>query len=85
MEMTTTLSSEHDNVIKTAAGEVHVRPFRSSSNAQLKAVLSFTPRVSSLNRENVESQKDEFRGFFTLFWIGQSLGPDAQMEGTHLS
>lgn len=70
--MTTTLSGEHESVINTAAGQVNVRPFRSSSNAQLKAVLSFTPRVSSLNRENVQSQTDEFRGFFTLFWIGQS-------------
>lgn len=48
-----------------------VRPYRSSSNAQLKAILSFTPRMSSLDRENTKSQTDEFRGFFTLFWIGE--------------
>jgi len=68
-----TLSRTGENVIKTPAGSVTVRPYRSSSNAQLKAVLSFTPRMSSLDRENTKSQKDEFRGFFTLFWIGLGL------------
>ncbi|ORX39282.1 putative sterol O-acyltransferase [Kockovaella imperatae] len=59
--------------IPVPGGEILVRPYRSSSNAQLKAVLSFEPRVSSLDRENVRSQRDEFRGFFTLFWIGLAL------------
>ena len=72
IHMTTTLNKNGDNVIPTPAGTVHVRPFRSSSNAQLKAVLSFTPRMSSLDRENVKSQSDEFLGFFTLFWIGEA-------------
>ena len=72
VEMTTVLSKHADNIIPTPAGNVHVRPYRSSSNAQLKAILSFTPRVSSLDRENIKSQSDEFRGFFTLFWIGKS-------------
>jgi len=68
-----TLSRNGENVIPTPAGTVTVRPYRSSSNAQLKAVLSFTPRMSSLDRENTKSQTDEFRGFFTLFWIGLAL------------
>nr|XP_019049785.1 sterol O-acyltransferase [Kwoniella bestiolae CBS 10118]OCF28715.1 sterol O-acyltransferase [Kwoniella bestiolae CBS 10118] len=71
--MTTTLSKTKDNVINTPGGIIHVRPYRSSSNAQLKAVLSFTPRVSSLDRTNERSQTDEFRGFFVLFWIGLAL------------
>ncbi|WVQ63720.1 uncharacterized protein L199_001873 [Kwoniella botswanensis] len=71
--MTTTLSKTKDNVINTPGGVIHVRPYRSSSNAQLKAVLSFTPRVSSLDRTNERSQTDEFRGFFVLFWIGLAL------------
>lgn len=70
VEMTTTLSNSGENVIPTPAGTVRVRPYRSGSTSQLKAVLSFTPRVSSLDRHNVKSQTDEFRGFFTLFWIG---------------
>jgi len=79
--MTTTLNKNSDNIIPTPAGTVHVRPFRSSSNAQLKAVLSFTPRMSSLDRENVKSQSDEFRGFFTLFWIG-AYNPSSRSRTT---
>ncbi|WWC72925.1 uncharacterized protein I206_106889 [Kwoniella pini CBS 10737] len=71
--MTTTLSKNKDNIINTPGGVIHVRPYRSSSNAQLKAVLSFTPRVSSLDRTNERSQNDQFRGFFVLFWIGLAL------------
>jgi sterol O-acyltransferase len=74
-DTTTELSRTKDNIIDTPSGQVKVRPYRSSSNAQLKAVLSFTPRVSSLDRHNVKSQSDEFRGFFVLFWIGMSLSP----------
>ncbi|WWD21187.1 hypothetical protein CI109_105671 [Kwoniella shandongensis] len=73
IEMTTTLSKTSDTTIATPGGVVRVRPFRSSSNAQLKAVLSFTPRVSALDRTNAKSQTDEFRGFFVLFWIGLGL------------
>ena len=71
-DTTTNLSRTKENIIDTPSGQVKVRPYRSSSNAQLKAVLSFTPRVSSLDRHNVKSQSDEFRGFFVLFWIGTS-------------
>jgi len=74
-DTTTELSRTKENIIDTPSGQVKVRPYRSSSNAQLKAVLSFTPRVSSLDRHNVKSQSDEFRGFFVLFWIGMSLHP----------
>lgn len=69
--MTTTLSKTEENIIQTPSGIVKVRPYRSSSNAQIKALLSFTPRVSSLDRHNVKSQVDEFRGFFVLFWLGE--------------
>jgi sterol O-acyltransferase len=72
-DTTTNLSRTKENIIDTPSGQVKVRPYRSSSNAQLKAVLSFTPRVSSLDRHNVKSQSDEFRGFFVLFWIGSYL------------
>ncbi|EIW67053.1 hypothetical protein TREMEDRAFT_34263 [Tremella mesenterica DSM 1558] len=68
--MTTTLGAA-GAVLPIPQGEIHVRPYRSGSNSQLK--LSFTPRVSSLNKENLRSQTDEFRGFFTLFWISLGL------------
>lgn len=72
-DLTTDLSRSKVNIIDTPSGQVKVRPYRSSSNAQLKAVLSFHPRVSSLDRHNTKSQTDEFRGFFVLFWIGKSF------------
>ncbi|KAK4689379.1 sterol O-acyltransferase, partial [Tremellales sp. Uapishka_1] len=71
--MSTTLSKGSEAVIPTPSGVIHVRPYRSSSSAQLRAMLSFTPRVSPLDRHNAKSQVDEFRGFFTLFWIGLAL------------
>ena len=70
---TTTLSHTSTSHIPTEDGVINVRPYRSNSNAQLKAVLTFEPRMSSLDRENTQSQTDEFRGFFTLFWIGLGL------------
>lgn len=85
-EMVTNLSRSKENVIDTPSGQVKVRPYRSSSNAQLKAVLSFTPRVSSLDRENAKSAGDEFRGFFVLFWICEPgrtsvfLAPEADSQ-----
>lgn len=64
-----------ETTIKVPPGTttVRVRPYRSSSSAQMKAMLSFQPRVSPLDRHNTESAQDSFRGFFTLFWIGLGL------------
>lgn len=58
-----------DTVISTPSGTVRVRPYVSAGK-EVKALLQFTPRHSSFDRENVKSQRDEFRGFFTLFWLG---------------
>nr|ODO03902.1 sterol O-acyltransferase [Cryptococcus depauperatus CBS 7855] len=73
VEIIATLSKNQENILPTSDGVVRVRPYRSASNSQLKAVLSFTPRVSALDRHNKSSQIDQFRGFFTLFWIGLAL------------
>lgn len=59
-----------DAVIATPSGTVRVRPYVSAGK-EIKAMLHFTPRYASFNRENTKSQRDEFRGFFTLFWIGE--------------
>lgn len=75
VDMVTNLSRSKENIIDTPSGQVKVRPYRSSSNAQLKAVLSFTPRVSSLDRQNAKSAGDEFRGFFVLFWLCKLMIP----------
>lgn len=61
-----------DAVIATPSGTVRVRPYVSAGK-ELKTFLQFKPRFSSFDRENNRSQPDEFRGFFTLFWIGLAL------------
>lgn len=59
-----------ETVITTPSGTVRVRPYVAAGK-EVKALLQFTPRHSSFDRENVKSQRDEFRGFFTLFWLGR--------------
>lgn len=62
-----------ESTFETAEGTLHVQPFRKKGGKGLKAVLTFVPRASAFNRENVTSGADPFRGFFTLFWISVSL------------
>lgn len=44
-------------------------PFLTPHSKKLKALISFTPRVSHFDPSNPRSGSNEFRGFFTLFWI----------------
>ncbi|KAI0075307.1 MBOAT-domain-containing protein [Panus rudis PR-1116 ss-1] len=56
----------------TKEGTVYVsKPFRSRTNKKLRAMISFVPRKSTF--ENESSKANEFRGFFTLFWISMFL------------
>jgi hypothetical protein len=61
------------STFETVEGTLHVKPFRKKGSKSLKAVLTFVPRSSAFDRENVASGADPFRGFFTLFWISVSL------------
>lgn len=61
------------SVIPTADGTIQVRPYRSSSTSQLKALVTFTPRTSGLDRFNEKASEDQFRGFYSLFWISLFL------------
>ncbi|THH16971.1 hypothetical protein EW146_g3763 [Bondarzewia mesenterica] len=57
-------------VIPTNEGTLYVsKPFRSRYSKKLKAAVSFVPRTSAFDIENESSSTNEFRGFFTLFWI----------------
>ncbi|CAG8583509.1 27829_t:CDS:2 [Racocetra persica] len=38
-----------------------------------KRIENFKPRSSQLDREQLESAQDPFRGFFTLFWIAMGF------------
>ncbi|KAI0305859.1 MBOAT, membrane-bound O-acyltransferase family-domain-containing protein [Multifurca ochricompacta] len=46
-----------------------LRPYRSPNSKKLKAAVAFVPRLSHFDMENERSSTNEFRGFFTLFWI----------------
>ncbi|KAJ9120197.1 hypothetical protein QFC22_003097 [Naganishia vaughanmartiniae] len=66
-------SNKSGSIIPTPNGDVRVRPYRSTSTSQLKAMITFTPRASGLDRHNVKAATDPFWGFYTLFWIGLFL------------
>lgn len=70
--MTTPLPAK-GTTIPMESGTLSVRPYRSSSTSKLKALVTYTPRTSGLDRNNVKAASDEFRGFYSLFWIGLAL------------
>ncbi|PSR82606.1 hypothetical protein PHLCEN_2v6039 [Hermanssonia centrifuga] len=60
--------------IETTQGTVYVsKPFRSGSSKKLRAVVAFAPRKSHFDISNERSGTNEFRGFFTLFWLSMFL------------
>ncbi|KAI0339433.1 MBOAT-domain-containing protein [Trametopsis cervina] len=60
--------------IETPQGTIYVsKPVRSGTNRKLRAMISFSPRKSVFDISNERSTTNEFRGFFTLFWISMFL------------
>ncbi|KIP03018.1 hypothetical protein PHLGIDRAFT_37640, partial [Phlebiopsis gigantea 11061_1 CR5-6] len=60
--------------IQTTQGTLYVsKPVRTGKSKKLRAMVSFTPRKSVFDLSNETSFKNEFRGFFTLFWISMFL------------
>ncbi|KAJ7504313.1 MBOAT, membrane-bound O-acyltransferase family-domain-containing protein [Mycena galericulata] len=58
----------------TPEGTIYVsKPFRSKSSKKLRAMITFAPRQSHFDINNESSGTNEFRGFFTLFWISMFL------------
>jgi len=55
---------------KTSDGTLYVsQPYRSKSSKKLRALITFAPRKSHFDTNNESSGTNEFRGFFSLFWI----------------
>ncbi|KAF8074835.1 MBOAT, membrane-bound O-acyltransferase family-domain-containing protein [Lyophyllum atratum] len=55
---------------KTSEGTLYVsRPYRSKTSKKLRALITFAPRKSHFDIGNETSGMNEFRGFFSLFWI----------------
>ncbi|KAJ6518880.1 MBOAT, membrane-bound O-acyltransferase family-domain-containing protein [Mycena sanguinolenta] len=58
----------------TSEGTIYVsKPFRSKSSKKLRAMITFAPRKSHFDINNEASGANEFRGFFTLFWISMFI------------
>ncbi|KAJ9094375.1 hypothetical protein QFC19_007984 [Naganishia cerealis] len=73
ISITAPIPGKSGSIIPTPNGDVRVRPYRSTSTSQLKAMITFTPRASGLDRHNVKAAGDPFWGFYTLFWIGMYM------------
>ncbi|TFK39815.1 MBOAT, membrane-bound O-acyltransferase family-domain-containing protein [Crucibulum laeve] len=55
---------------ETSEGTLYVsKPYRSKSSKKLRALITFAPRKSAFDINNERSGTNEFRGFFSLFWI----------------
>ncbi|SPO29196.1 related to acyl-CoA sterol acyltransferase [Ustilago trichophora] len=56
-------------------GAIYLKPVAASSKSRkkMRAVVSFKPRRSHFDRFNETSSRDQFRGFFTLFWVCLAL------------
>ena len=56
-------------------GAIHLRPTPSTSSRKkkIRTIVSFRPRHSHFDRHNTSSSGDQFRGFYTLFWISITL------------
>lgn len=63
--------SKKGTTIPTSDGTIHVQPFRKSGSKQLRALVTFVPRPSHFGSQ--EAGSDQFRGFFTLFWMFLAL------------
>ncbi|KAJ7170500.1 MBOAT, membrane-bound O-acyltransferase family-domain-containing protein [Mycena crocata] len=58
----------------TPTGTIYVsKPFQSKSSKKLRAMITFAPRQSHFDINNKTSGANEFRGFFTLFWISMFI------------
>ncbi|WFD00516.1 sterol O-acyltransferase [Malassezia yamatoensis] len=47
--------------------------FEKRQGNQILRTVKYVPRASLLDRDNLSSAKDPFRGFYTLFWISMML------------
>ncbi|KAI0708829.1 MBOAT-domain-containing protein [Cerioporus squamosus] len=58
----------------TPQGTLYVsQPYRSSSSNKVRAMVTFAPRKSHFDISNESSTTNQFRGFFTLFWVSLFL------------
>lgn len=67
------LSRTKSGGFPTAGGTLYVsKPFKTDKHKKPRAVISFVPRNSTFDPQDTRNP-NEFRGFFTLFWISLFL------------
>ncbi|KAF7964512.1 hypothetical protein HWV62_6375, partial [Athelia sp. TMB] len=72
--VTPSIGRTNSGGFKTTDGTLYVsKPFRSKSSKKLRALITFAPRKSHFDTTNESSGANEFRGFFSLFWISMFL------------
>ncbi|KAF8817376.1 hypothetical protein BYT27DRAFT_7152839 [Phlegmacium glaucopus] len=65
-----TNSSYKSDGFETSTGTLYVsKPYRSKSSKKLRAQITFASRNSAFDINDERSGSNEFRGFFSLFWI----------------
>ncbi|KDR80713.1 hypothetical protein GALMADRAFT_241124 [Galerina marginata CBS 339.88] len=68
--LTTTQAYNANGGFETSTGTLYVsKPYRSTTSKKLRALITFAPRKSVFDITNDRSSTNEFRGFFSLFWI----------------
>ena len=65
------ISKKGTTIATSDGGTLHVQPYRRSGSKQLRAVVTFVPRSSHFDSQ--EAGADQFRGFYSLFWIFLTL------------
>ncbi|KZP25532.1 hypothetical protein FIBSPDRAFT_733698 [Athelia psychrophila] len=72
--LTPSIGRTNSGGFKTADGTLYVsKPFRSKTSKKMRALITFAPRKSHFDITNESSGANEFRGFFSLFWISMFL------------
>lgn len=70
MQLRNQILHDKGGTLETQQGTLYVsKPYRSKATKKLRAMVAFVPRNSYFDLSNDASAKDDFRGFFTLFWI----------------
>ncbi|KAL5536945.1 ARE2 [Sanghuangporus sanghuang] len=68
-----TLQRTRSGGFPTSDGTLYVsKPFRTTANKKSRAVISFVPRNSTFDPQDTRGP-NEFRGFFSLFWISMFI------------
>ncbi|KIJ55369.1 hypothetical protein M422DRAFT_23961 [Sphaerobolus stellatus SS14] len=60
--------------LQTEGGTLYVsKQYRSKHDKKFRALVAFVPRNSYFDLSNTTSSQDQFRGFFTLFWMSMFI------------